>query len=55
MPEYTIEAAGDAREVYGCTAENEEDAREKFDRGELGQPSVTEVCGSFIVSIKEES
>jgi hypothetical protein len=49
-----IEAGGDAREVYSVSAKNEQDARDKFEQGELPQPYITEVSGSFITSIEEE-
>lgn len=51
--EFEIEGGGDVREVYHVTAESEEDAREKFERGECGEPSITEVSGSFILNVKE--
>lgn len=53
LMEFEIEGSGDVREVYHVTAENEEDARAKFERGECGEPALTEVTGSFILNVKE--
>lgn len=53
MPEFTLECEGDAREVYHVIAEDEDEARAMFERGQLGPADVTE-CSTAIVSITEE-
>lgn len=50
--EFEIEGGGDIREVYHVIAESEGEAREKFERGECGEPSITEVSGSFVLNVK---
>lgn len=54
MPQFAIEAEGDAIERYVVEAENEEEAREKFKRGDLPDPWSTEIQGSTIVHLEEE-
>jgi hypothetical protein len=51
--DFEIEAGGDVREVYAITAKSEDEAREKFERGECGQPAISEVSGSFILNVKQ--
>lgn len=55
MPRYLLECEGEARETYGVEAASEEEAREKFERGEVERAIVTEVSGVEIVSIEEET
>lgn len=52
MPEFRIEATGEALEVYEFKAESEEEAREMFLRGDVPQPVVTE-CSTDIDSIEQ--
>ena len=54
MPNWIIEAEGEAREVYACAAETEDEARLLFDRGECENIGPTEISGSTIVRIDEE-
>lgn len=54
MPTFDIEAEGDAIERYSVVAENELEAREKFQRGDVEPAWSTEIQGSTIVSIVEE-
>lgn len=51
--QFEIEAGGDAHEVYYVEANDEGEAREKFERGELPTPAVSEVEGSFLRTIRE--
>lgn len=53
MPEYEIEARGEATENYSCEAEDEDEVRAMFERGDLGDSWYTEVNGSTIVKIKK--
>ena len=50
---FEIEGSGDVREVYYVEASDEGEAREKFERGDLPQPAVSEVENSFILKIRE--
>ena len=53
MTTYRIEATGDVREVYHVEAESEEEAREMFLRGDVGQPTISE-ASTAIDSIHED-
>lgn len=53
MLRFEIEAGGDVHEVYYVEANDEGEAREKFERGELPPPAVSEVEGSFLRTIRE--
>jgi hypothetical protein len=53
MPTFEIEAGGDVHEVYYVEANDEGEAHEKFDRGDLPTPAVSEVEGSFLRTIRE--
>jgi len=53
MTVYRIEAKGDAREVYEVEAESLEEVYEKFVRGDLPEPVVTECSGMQIVSVED--
>jgi hypothetical protein len=54
MTVYRIEAEGDVREVYHVEAESEDEAREMFQRGDIDNPTISEVCGSSIVKVEVE-
>ena len=49
---YTIEARGDAREVYYVEAADEDAARARFERGDVRDPVVSEVTSAEIVSVQ---
>lgn len=54
MPNYRIEAHGEARELYSVTAEDETEARALFEAGKVDKAFLTEVSGAEIISIEEE-
>lgn len=54
MPNFIIEAQGEAREIYSVEAENEDEAREKFESGQIQRAYLTEVSSSELVSIEED-
>ncbi len=51
MTVFRIETETEGREVYCVEADSEEQAREKLERGEGGQPIVAEVTGSSIETV----
>lgn len=55
MPTYEIEARGTAREYYEVEAEDEDAAREAFERGDAGPAYYVEVEGIELVKITKQS
>jgi hypothetical protein len=52
--QWTIEAHGDVRELYTVDADTEEEAREKYERGDVGQPYLSETMGTEIVRVTQD-
>lgn len=55
MAIWRVEAETRGREVYYFEAESEEEARQRFDDGEVPEPSVSEVLEVFATSVEEVS
>lgn len=55
MTTWSIKARGEAIEHYSVEADTEEEARAKFERGDVDAAWYTEVSGSEIERIDEES
>ena len=51
MTRFVISTRGEAREQYVVEAENEDEARAMFERGELPKAAVCEVYDSEIASV----
>jgi hypothetical protein len=49
---WRIEVEADAREVYEVEAASEDEARAAWDRGEAGDPLVSEVIAGSIESVE---
>ena len=49
--QYVISVRGEAREQYIIEAASEEEARAKFEVGDLPRPSITEIYDAELVSI----
>lgn len=54
MPNYTIEAHGDVRELYHVEAKDVEGAFAKWEAGEVDEPFVSEAEGMSIYRITKD-
>ena len=54
MPTWTLEVIGRSREIYNVEAETEEEAREKFRRGEVAGPFLTEIDDAEVEEATQE-